>query len=665
MATAAGVALLLTGGTAVAHAQPGDVPRSPAASTPPAVPSAAASHAPSTNPTAPPSSDAPSAAPTASAAPSPSASASASPSGGPTGTEDGDGAKGGDGDWSDADAVRFWTPERMASATDPALPAQDTHQSPKAPPRRSAPAAGSAAAAAAMPTAEHVLGLKSVGATFSYTTDPTTETMHAHSCSASVVESPGHDLILTAGHCSGGKKAVFVPMYTAERTLDKQPFGFYRITSWFSDNRYEHNTKKPVSDLDFAFGRLAKSSGGKQAQDVVGANTLVRTPGYLNKVTMVGYPSSHDPEDHPVRCPTQTEALPGFYQIQAKCRGMWGGVSGGPWFSKVDWAKGTGEIIGNVGGYNGGGNDANVDWLTYSPMHGDWFFRLYDEAKNDRPVRRDTPYVQPPLPYSMGGGDTWSHAKLMASGEYTGDGKGDLIVVWTDGEVTLYTGDGNGGFTGERRLAAPHGRWKDAKSLTGGDFSGGNGSDLLVVFDSGEVRLLPDVGARGVDGGIELAGAGSVWSHADQITGGSFGTAKYVSDLLVCWSDGEVTDYTAVGDKGFGTEHQLMKPKSAWKDATLVTAGDFTGGNNWDTLVRWSDGRISQFQETGPGGVGKEVRMAPSGSIWSHDSVMTAGSYDSNGWPDDLVVRWSDGETTMYTHTGAAFGAEHMLVAPK
>ncbi|MET7382644.1 hypothetical protein ABZT08_28215 [Streptomyces sp. NPDC005526] len=96
-----------------------------------------------------------------------------------------------------------------------------------------------------------------------------------------------------------------------------------------------------------------------------------------------------------------------------------------------------------------------------------------------------------------------------------------------------------------------------------------------------------------------------------------------------------------------------------------MTAGDFTGGGNWDTLVRWSDGRVSQFQETGPGGVGKEVRMAPAGSIWSHDSVMTAGSYDSNGWPDDLVVRWSDGETTMYTHTGATFGAERMLVAPK
>ncbi|WP_330342554.1 trypsin-like serine peptidase [Streptomyces sp. NBC_00557] len=652
----AGTVLLLTGGGSLAQAQAmvQDVTAAPHLS--PATvksdgPSAGTSAGPSGEPAS--SSSASPSAGTGTGEPSVSPSASAS---GAAATETGD-----DG-FSDEDAIRFWTPARMASATDPAQHAQQADPSARARLRRAAPAAPGVAAD--MPTAEHILGLPSVGTIFTYDTDPTTQRMHAHHCTASVVESPGRNLILTAGHCDGGK-AVFVPMYAAEKTLDKQTFGFYRVAKFFTDNRYVHNSKKPISDLDFSFGRLEPSRSGKQAQDVVGANTLVRTPGYLNKVTLLGYPASHDPEDHPVRCPTQTEALPGFYQIQAKCRGMWGGVSGGPWFSKVDWAKGTGEIIGNVGGYNGGGNDDDVDWLTYSPMHGDWFFRLYDEAKNNQVPQHGSTYNQPPLPYSMGGGETWSHAKLLASGEYTGDGKGDLIVVWTDGEVTLYTGDGNGGFTGERQLSARHGIFQNTKSITGGDFAGGTRSDLLVVFDSGEVRLFPDIGTKGLDDGIKLADAGSIWSHADQITGGSFGTAKYISDLLVRWSDGEVTDYTAVGDKGFGTEHQLQKKNSAWKDATLVTACDFTSGNNWDTLVRWSDGHVSQFQDTGPSGTGKEIQMAPAGSIWSHDSVMTAGSYDSNGWPDDLVVRWSDGETTMYTHTGATFGTEHMLVAPK
>ncbi|WP_244943595.1 trypsin-like serine peptidase [Streptomyces inhibens] len=568
-------------------------------------------------------------------------------------TSDADG-----GGWSDADALRFWTPDRMDSATDPAPPTAAPKAGLTATPR------DSRSAAAGMPTAEHIPGAKSVGVIFTYEKDPTTGDMHAHKCSASVVQSPGHNLILTAGHCSGGK-AVFVPWYRTEYALDKQTYGFYRVADWFVDNRYVNNSKQRVSDLDFAFARLSPSSRGKDAQDLVGANALVRTPGYVNNVTMVGYPSSHNPEDRAVRCPTRTAALGGFYQMQAKCAGMWGGVSGGPWFSKIDWTKGTGEIIGNTGGYNGGGNDNNADWLTYSPMYGDWLFRLYDEAKNNQHVSHGDSYQQPTLPYAMGKADAWSHARLLASGEYTGDGKGDLIVVWADGEVSLYTGDGRGGFTGRRRLAGPGGTWKDVKSLTGGDFSGGNGSDLLVVWKSGEVKILPDVGARGLGRGIGLARAGSVWSHADQVVGGSFGTAKHVSDLLVRWSDGEITDYTAVGDKGFGTEHQLQKPDPRWKQATLLTAGDFSGRANWDALVRWPNGKISQYQDTGPGGLGKEAQMAPPQSVWTQDVVLTAGSYDANGWPDDLVVRWPDGETSMYARTGTAFGAERMLVPPQ
>ncbi|WP_406346367.1 hypothetical protein [Streptomyces sp. NBC_00648] len=104
---------------------------------------------------------------------------------------------------------------------------------------------------------------------------------------------------------------------------------------------------------------------------------------------------------------------------------------------------------------------------------------------------------------------------------------------------------------------------------------------------------------------------------------------------------------------------------AAWRQATLVTAGDFTGGANWDTLISWSDGRLIQYQDTGPsGGLGNEIQTAAPQSIRTHDTVMTAGAYDSNKWPDDLIIRWSDGETTLYTRTRTTFGDEHTLVQP-
>ncbi|GAA0437699.1 hypothetical protein GCM10010357_68880 [Streptomyces luteireticuli] len=512
-----------------------------------------------------------------------------------------------------------------------------------------------------MPKAEHILGLKSVGVVFTYDKDPTTGEMQAHHCSASVVQSPGHDLILTAHHCVAGN-SIFVPWYRTESPLNKQQYGFYRVERWFADPRYgKYNNKDPESDLDFAFAQLATSSSGKKVQDVVGANSLARTPGFNNNVTMVGYPTAkHDSEDHAVRCPTQTWAVPNQYQIQALCSGMYGGVSGGPWFSKVDWNNGTGEIIGNVGGYNGGGNDQNVDWVTYSPMHGDSFFQLYDDAKNNRPVERPQRYKQPPLPYSMGGGSTWEHAKLMASGDFTGKGRSDLIVVWTDGEVTLYNSNGRGGFDGERRLMKKNnGTWNHAEGITAGDFTGSSQFDLLVRWSDGEVTLYGDVGSKGLDwAGTQMIDPTKTdtWKHATQITAGRFIADKYVTDLMVRWSDGELTLYTNVGaEKKFAEEHKLKDSKDtnkAWQKATLLTAGEYGGSSKWDLLVRWEDGSINSYVGTTTGSLGA-THTVHGGNFgtWTHSTVMTTGNFTGNGRTDDLIIRWSDGETSLYQDT--------------
>ncbi len=55
-----------------------------------------------------------------------------------------------------------------------------------------------------------------------------------------------------------------------------------------------------------------------------------------------------------------------------------------------------------------------------------------------------------------------------------------MIVVWSDGEVTLYPGDGKGGFLPERRLQAPNSTWTHAETVTGGDFTGSDLSDLMA-----------------------------------------------------------------------------------------------------------------------------------------------------------------------------------------
>ncbi|MFE3862313.1 trypsin-like serine protease [Streptomyces goshikiensis] len=675
MALAACGALLMAGGGTTAYAAGTPAPSpSPTLTVPigrqPAAPAPGGSRGPSAPADSAPSPSAPqtpSGSPSALPSGSPSALPSALPSGSPSGSASGSPEavappNGGDAGWSDADVLKFWTPERMASATDPGRPASG------------AAAEGSAAArsmgALDMPTAEHFLGAKSVGTVFVYDTkDPTTGQAHAYSCSASVVDSPGHNLILTAGHCSGGK-AVFVPWYRSEATLDKQTYGFYKIDNkdWYFDRQYEHNTMKATSDLDYAFAKVSLSPSGKKVQDVVGANTLARTPRFDQAVTMIGYPKvKHNPEGHPVRCPARTSALPGFNQMRVECAGMWGGVSGGPWFSKINWETGTGEIIGNVGGYNGGGmdvgeSDPRYNQITYSPMHGDHFLRLYADAKNDKHTDYG-PYRQPPLPYSMGDGELWKHATQMTSGNFSGTGHSDLLVIWTDGEVTLYPGDGNGGFGSERRLLAPNDTWKPIATITAGDFAGSNQFDLLVRWDDGRMTLHADVGSNGLGIGTEMAGSGSIWSHATQIAAGRFNATTYVTDLMVRWSDGELTLYTNVGAGTLGQEHRLKEPNDTWKDATLLTAGQFSGNQKWDLMVRWSTGELDNYVGTTTGGLGGQQQIHGPNKTWTHSVIMTTGQYTGDGLTNDLVIRWTDGETTMYQNTRTNnLGSERTLV---
>ncbi|MFG2623025.1 trypsin-like serine peptidase [Streptomyces sp. NPDC048507] len=564
-----------------------------------------------------------------------------------------------------ARAEAFWTSEAMAAATPMArggpgrTDGRTDGRTPEDLPRTLVPGPQPG------PRARHFGGLVTVGILFVQGGD-----LRRHMCSASVVDSPGGSLILTAGHCATGRRAAFVPKYRTGASAGRQPYGIWPVGEWFAYDAYTPNTKEAASDLDFAFGRVV-TNGGRRLQDVTGANALARTGSFAQTVTVVGYPATgNDPEDRAVRCTVRTGRLPGYQQMRVDCAGMWAGVSGGPWFSRIDEKTGRGVIVGNVGGYNGGGPDTPgskplYGRITYSPVHQDAFFALYQDAKNNRHGHRADPYRPPSRSFSLGSARTWRHARLLASGDYTGDGKGDVITVWGDGETTLYSGDGRGGFTAEHRLRPRNTTWTHAKTVTGGDFAGGDGSDLLVVWGDGEVSLYPDVTRRtGLGREITLAPRHSVWRKAEQVAGGSFGTTGHVTDLLVRWHDGEVTDHTGVGATGFGTEHRLRAPNALWKNASLVTTGDFTGDDAWDTLVRWSDGEVTQYRDTSPAGLGRETRMAPRHGPWTAATVMTAGSLDGNGYPDDLLVRWRDGETGLYQATGTRFGRERTLVAP-
>ncbi|UXY25218.1 trypsin-like serine peptidase [Streptomyces sp. HUAS TT20] len=515
--------------------------------------------------------------------------------------------------------------------------------------------------------AVHFGGVRTVGTFFSVAQD-----LRGRFCSASIIDSPGKNIILTAGHCSFGSKGVFVPKYDGA-ARNKAPYGMFPVQRWFRDNRYIKNTKGPYSDLDFAFARVGANSQHKQVQQAVGAALKLGSIGgqFRQSVTVIGYPGgSHNPQNRPIICPGSagqrltTSRLAGYQQMRMECGGFWAGTSGSPWIKGFNSATGTGTVIGNLGGWNGGGLEGgpNVDRISYAATYGKRAFEIFDDAKHNRTPReyhRDYSIQQ-------NGGSTWVHAKLMATGDYTGDGNADMIVVWSDGEVTLYRGNGRGGFSGETQLAAPNTTWANARAITGGDFSGGNLADLIVVWVDGEVTLYKDVSpVSKFSTEIQMEKPNATWKNANQITAGRYTGNQWTDDVIVRWSDGELTLYTDVDGRGFLDEHQLKKPNDTWEHATILTAGNYAQGANWDVIVRWSDGELSLYTDTSTNGIGSEHQMLKPNALWQHAAVMTGGSYTGNGRPDDLLVRWSDGEVSLFTDTTTVVGKEHQLVPPK
>ncbi|MER7759765.1 hypothetical protein [Streptomyces sp. NPDC097619] len=549
--------------------------------------------------------------------------------------------------WDAAAAARFWTPARMADAA-PATGAPAAKTAPAAPSR----------SRYGIPTGTPYDGSPTVGTL--YYVDAA---LNTHSCTASVVRSPGLDLIATAAHCSLGTRTAFVPRYRTGVPADRQPYGIWAVARAYRDNRYTRFG--PGSDLDFAFASVLPDAEGRRIEQVTGGNTLTRTPGDRIPVTVIGYPSSRSvPADRAVRCTTGTTRLTGYQQLRFACGGYYGGTSGSPFLMDYDERTGTGKLVGNLGGWNGGGLLTNDPAVSFSPVYGAAAFELYEAAAAGR-----APAAKPPFPYSLGGGETWVHARQLVSGRFAGnDSFADLLVVWGDGEVTVHRGDGRGGFTGETRLQAPNSTWTRAVTVTAGEFTGGSGSDLVVRWSDGRVTLHADLaGSGGTGRQTVLRAANSTWTHAAQIAAGRWNAGQRADDLVVRWSDGEVGLYTEVGPTvKLSREKRLLPPNAVWKNALQLAGGDFTGGpgGTWDLTVRWADGGRTLTPDLSPAGIRPGIRLAAPSAAGRTVRLATAGVHTANGRPDDLFVLAGDGSLRLHPDTGRALGPARFLVPP-
>ncbi|GAA3777713.1 trypsin-like peptidase domain-containing protein [Streptomyces coacervatus] len=182
----------------------------------------------------------------------------------------------------------------------------------------------------------------------------------AHFCTASVVQSRGRNMLITAAHCAfdadAGKPVddlVFAPAY---RNGD-EPTGLWKVNKVVVDDRW---AKSQDEDLDVAF-LTVDPKDGKNIQNVLGGNRLGTDRGFDNEVKITGYPTSRDT---PISCQNHTTRF-SDYQLRIQCTDFEDGTSGSPWLTDYDPKSHTGTVIGVLGGYEGGGDEDDVSYAAY------------------------------------------------------------------------------------------------------------------------------------------------------------------------------------------------------------------------------------------------------------------------------------------------------------
>ncbi len=237
-------------------------------------------------------------------------------------------------------AAGYWTRARLLGA---------------APMRRWAPPRLAAGAPSPSPSAHQpVVPAPRVGALFARNASGT------HFCTASVVASPGRNLLITAAHCIDGGKGggynqdiVFIPGYENGAA----PYGVWTPSKLLVDPHWA-DSSDPDYDVGFV---VLKPYDGRNIQDVLGANQIEFNAPYTNLVRVTGYPSS---DDAPVTCLNRTSEQSATQQ-KFVCGGFYGGTSGSPWIIRFDPRVRTGTIVGVIGGYQEGGDTPSISYSTY------------------------------------------------------------------------------------------------------------------------------------------------------------------------------------------------------------------------------------------------------------------------------------------------------------
>jgi hypothetical protein len=205
-------------------------------------------------------------------------------------------------------------------------------------------------------------------------------------------------------------------------------------------------------------------------------------------------------------------------------------------------------------------------------------------------------------------GAGWQDHVKLSAGEFTGDGFDDLVAVdRKTGKLWLYPGTADGQLQ-SRRLEVAKSGWNDLGELTSGEFTGDGHGDLIALeHKTGKLWLYPGTSTAGRLGArVEVA---KDWSVMAKIGAGTYDGDAFEDLTAVEKKTGNLFLFPGTGKGKFGPRVRIGT--ASWNGYGGLLGGRFDRGNQVTDLlaVDGATGKLFRYSGLGTGQLGTRTEV--------------------------------------------------------